>query len=207
MDLHIQLLFPTPVAIWTIDEDLSQLERIKEEFEYTSANNPNHSTLEVTKEKRVLEFFPKEKAIINNLFNIYTKEYLHLTNATFAITTSWGTRAPTGATIIPHPHMNAVYTGVLYLDDSYEGGELTFDDTGLKPRQLYTCAPTTFNDLNSTAWTYYPRKNSLVIFPWYLYHHIKPVKSRQPRHSLAMNWFPTGVIGDGGDSTAYLTVH
>ena len=78
---------------------------------------------------------------------------------------------------------------VTYLNTNYH--HLTFD---LKRFQL---EPTEWNDYNSDELYVQPKNKTIIYFPAEIFHKIEENKSNLTRYSLAFNFVPTGVIGQG----------
>jgi uncharacterized protein (TIGR02466 family) len=197
-------LFSSPVAVFNIEEDLSNLETVKKSYSFKQTNSPGSSGSEVTEKMNLLDDFPVEKNILLEYFNVYKDEFLHLETTSFRITTSWGTKVTKDSFSQFHNHRNSIYSSVFYLDADVNSATIEFDSENIFPQEIMLNKPSEWNVYNSRSWFIKPEKNMLIIFPSYLRHRIGQHKSNTPRYSIAFNLFPNCLIGTG-DSSLELT--
>ena len=60
-----------------------------------------------------------------------------------------------------------------------------------------------YNIFNSKSWQWTPKKGMLIFFPSSVYHRILRNESSKTRYSIAFNFMPLGVIGDGDSQFIY----
>ena len=196
-------LFSSPVGIVDITSNLSELNKIKTEYNFIRNDPTDSKGTYITKNLKVLDDFPNIKNILIEHFNFYKNTFLKLQTTNFKITTSWGTRTDPGGFSPFHKHRNSVYSGVLYFEN-IQGGKLEFYFDNII-EQILPNKPTEWNLYNSKFWSMVPEKNKVVFFPSYLSHKVTLNESSEPRYSLAFNMFPEGFIGDG-DSSIDITI-
>lgn len=133
------------------------------------------------------------KQLIVQDFNNYTKEVFKWDNH-FKMTTSWIAKVEPGKNSHWHNHNNCMYSGILYLQTDEKTGRIIFNQFDLKRFQL---EPTEWNDYNSDELYVQPKNKTIIYFPAEIFHKIEENKSNLTRYSLAFNFVPTGVIGQG----------
>jgi uncharacterized protein (TIGR02466 family) len=147
--------------------------------------------------------FKDLKKVLMNEFHLFTKEHMRYTNQ-FKITTSWFTKALKGQSSNWHNHNNSMYSAVLYLQTDENSGAISFNKYENKRFDLEV---QDFNILNSTEWKITPVNGLFLIFPSEIYHKAQENKSDIVRHSLALNFLPTGLLGrTSADSHAKINV-
>ena len=192
-DFTVFPLFPSTLGISHITEDISNLDNIKNlEFKNTYASG---STSYVTDTYQLFSNFEKEKQIVQSYFNRFKDTVLRAENTEFEMTTSWATKCEKGSYCQYHSHKNSFYSGVLYIDDVEQGGDLEFVDTGVRPTNIVINRSTDVNIFNSETFFIQPEKNLLLFFPSYLMHKINTHVQDKPRYSIAFNFMPVGKYG------------
>ena len=147
--------------------------------------------------------FKDLKKVLMNEFHLFTKEHMRYTNQ-FKITTSWFTKASKGQSSNFHNHNNSMYSAVLYLQTDENSGAISFNKYENKRFDLEV---QDFNILNSTEWKITPVNGLFLIFPSEIYHKAQENKSDIVRHSLALNFLPTGLLGrTDADSHAKINI-
>jgi uncharacterized protein (TIGR02466 family) len=203
LEMEILPIFSSPLAVINIEEKLFCLEdflSLKYNFfsSNTSASSGTHAYTDVN-DWNILKNFPYQQGMIMRYFNTYKNQVLQLHSTNFCMTTSWITKVDVGGFSQFHNHKNSMYSAVYYFDD-VSGGNIEFDSMGVIPAQILLNRPTEWNIYNSQTWTYYPKKDTMIIFPSYLYHRVTENNSNSERYSLAINFFPDGGIGEESDS-------
>jgi len=194
-------LFPNTIGMVKIEEDLSELQKIKE-LQYVH-NNENGSASTVVYD--LLNNFPRQKQLITNYFDDFKNDVLGLKSTNFAMCTSWATKTLQGQASDYHNHKNCAYSAVLYIDDISGGGALNFSKLGLTQHSMLFNEPSKPNLFNTDIFFIEPEKNMMVIFPSYLMHRINKYMGSDPRYSIAMNFIPFGKLGLT-DSSVYIEV-
>ena len=130
----------------------------------------------------------------------------------FRINTSWMNQYLDTDYSGEHYHSNSLISGVLYLSDVADTGDIVFHKdkhwTNVFPdvvRIDYNFNPDKFNVFNAQGWSLRPKKWDVVFFPSWLTHSVQTNKSqpKKERYSLAFN---TWVSGQVGDSTSTLVL-
>ena len=194
-------IFATPMAIIRISEDVFDKEKLLEKCEFNDTHkevNGSYSTLASGSENfNILNYFPEEKEILMSYFNDFKNRALKLTTTDFAITTSWVTKTTPGGSSQPHIHKNSVFSAVFYFDDmSADTGKIAFESVGIQSDTMLLNDPDEWTPYTSKLWEFPPEKNMMLIFPSSVFHRVTTNKSEQDRYSLAINFFPTGKIGN-----------
>ena len=198
-------LFPTTLGMSTIEEDISNLDQIKN-LKYVSSPSEGSVNCFVSESLNVFSNFQREKDIVMSYFNKFKNDVLRLENNHVKMTTSWVTKLTTNSSSQFHLHKNSYYSGVLYLEKPKDGGSIEFINDGLNPSSFGLNTPTEYNIFNFESFSIQPQKNLIVFFPSYLKHRITPYRDRDPRYSIAFNIIPVGVYGEG-DSTVNISVN
>ena len=175
--------FPTIIGRYN---RIDLLEDVQKVFDKTVQNNPNVglNTNEyfhyITDDDfDVLPDFLK-KEFAKNVIELL-KEVCNIDNE-LKLTTSWFTKESAGS----HHHVNSYYSAVFYLVD---GAEIEFTQ---KQKAIYV-ESTEFSINSASSVVYTANKGDLLIFPSDVTHKALPYEGK--RHSLAMNFMPTGKHG------------
>jgi len=197
MEFNVFPLFSFPLAVFTVEENFSNLESSLKKINFEKSGSDTSHNFYHTDTIKLLENFPEEKNIIMNYFYQYKNQVLGLENIDFQITTSWITKTESGGYSHDHCHTNCAFSGIFYFD-SCEGGEIRF--TNPFPITFEFESNNELNIFNSNSFTFKPEKNKLIIFPSCLYHKVLKNVSENDRYSLAFNLFPTGIFGSEDSS-------
>lgn len=196
-------LFSSVVSATIIENDLSFFKESIKNLKYHKTNNYNSSLTSATNNQEILGEFTDAKEIVLNNFNKFKNDVLRLESTDFRITTSWATKTETTGYCQSHNHKNSFYSCVLYLDDYNDGGELVFENTGVRPDPFMLNDPVEWNIYNFETFKIKPQKNLIVFFPSYLRHYTTQHYGSNDRYSVAVNFFPTGKIGYGDSYLAF----
>ena len=199
MKPNVYPVFSSPITVFTVEEDYSELQNLKLNYSYDKSKEIGSSKSYSTKNKYVLENFPEVKKIFTKYFLYFKNSILGLETTEFRMTTSWGTKTGKNGFSQFHNHKNSVYSAVFYYDD-INSGNLKFLSPTINLETVRLNETPNTNFLHSKTFYIEPQKSLLVIFPSYLMHRVCENKSSNTRYSLAMNFFPTGIIGDGDSS-------
>jgi len=198
--MNIYPLFSSPVVEIQVKEDLSQLNKIKTNYEFVESNSTGSYNSFTTINRNILDDFPEETEILLKYFNSFKDDVLKFDSTMFRLTTSWATKTKSNGYSQFHNHTNSVFSGVLYYD-YISSGNIEFTTTDNHTIQLNS--PSELNLLNMRSFYLRPKKNSLLFFPSHLLHRISKNKSEYDRYSLAFNLFPTGSIIAGDSSITF----
>ena len=198
MKPHVYPVFASPVTVFIVEDDYSDLVKLKK-LSYTSSKEIGAEKSHTTSDKYVLNSLPEIKNIFSNYFSNFKNTILGLQTTDFIMTTSWGTKTDKNGFCQFHNHKNSVYSAVFYYDE-INSGNLEFLSPILNLESVQLNESSSDNFLFSKSFYVEPQKGLLVFFPSYLMHRITKNNSKNSRYSLAMNFFPTGEIGSGDSS-------
>ena len=132
------------------------------------------------------EFCIEVKLFLRNVLNY---------NQDIKLTTSWFTRRKPDTIANTHKHVNSWWSACYYLQDE---SEINLEKD---IPQIYV-NPTVWTRLNGLARTLKAKKGTLLVFPSYVLH--TPVlHEKNLRYSLAMNFMPLGIVGEGDSTYEY----
>ena len=202
-------LFSTPLYGKVLNIDTKKIVSQLQKYDFHNAGfDDSPDTKEIAAASNCLNVlndkkFKDLKKVLMNEFYLFTKEHMRYTNQ-FKITTSWFTKASKGQSSNFHNHNNSMYSAVLYLQTDENSGVISFNKYENKRFDLEV---QDFNILNSTEWKIRPVNGLFLIFPSEIYHKAQENKSDIVRHSLALNFLPTGLLGrTSADSHAKINV-
>ena len=189
-------LFPRVCALYVLEEDLSELNKIKS-FKFKKIDTGSHGTDSF----KVLEYFPSIKKLVMEKFYEFKDNVLSMNSTNFKISTSWGTKIEPNGMGGLHNHRNTYYSGILYWE-TFEGSRLELVDLF---KQGIMVMPDKWNDFNYQHFHLNTMKNNLFFFPSEIYHRITTNTSQNTRYSLAFNIMPVGTFGHE-DSTVTINI-
>ena len=203
-------LFSTPLYGKVLNIDTKKIVSQLQKYDFHNAGFGSmlNDTKEIADQSNCLNVlndkqFKDLKKVLMNEFYLFTKDHMRYTNQ-FEITTSWFTKTLKGQSSNWHNHNNAMYSAVLYLQTDENSGTISFNKYENKRFELEV---QDFNILNSTEWKIGPVNGLFLIFPSEIYHKAQENKSDIVRHSLALNFLPTGLLGrTSADSHAKINV-
>jgi len=193
-------LFPSVLGTYKVTEDLSELHNVVD-CEFNDKGNDGSYLASVSKDFRLLDSFPNIKNIICNYFTDFKNKVLKLTNTEFVMTTSWATKTlPQGYSQF-HTHKNCYYSGIVYWENIDKPSNLEFENTH---GSQFFIVPEFNNTYNSDKFILQYQSNLIAFFPSYLSHRIGLNDSNSIRHSIAYNFYPVGLLGNGDSSVSVL---
>jgi uncharacterized protein (TIGR02466 family) len=190
-------LFPNIVSANVLDTNLSDLANSLENIEYNTVGKYDCNLSYASTDMCLLDKHHIIKELILENFNQFKNDILRLTNTEFKITTSWATKTLPNGYSHAHTHKNSCYSAVMYFDCCESGGNLLFENYGIKPDSFMLNDPSEWNFYNIENFEIAPEKNLIVYFPSYLRHRITQYTGNKPRYSVAVNFYPTGTFGYG----------
>jgi len=196
---NINLLFPEVVFSEKLNLNKTELlNNYKQQnfVKYRGAGEANSFT-EISENYNVLDEMPIIKNSILKGMNDFANNFLKYKNE-FKITTSWFTKTEKNQFSIMHNHANSMFSAVYYFDNNLNS-EIRFEKKSLS---MFELAPYEHNDYNSGTITMSIENETLIIFPSYLPHQVMQHKDDSVRKSLAVNFLPVGVIGNGNGSAS-----
>ena len=202
-------LFSTPLYGKVLNIDTKKIVSQLQKYDFHNAGfgSKLNDTKEIADQSNCLNVlndkqFKDLKKVLMNEFYLFTKDHMRYTNQ-FEITTSWFTKTLKGQSSNWHNHNNSMYSAVLYLQTDENSGTISFNKYENKrfDLEVQDC-----NILNSPEWKITPVNGLFLIFPSEIYHKVQENKSDIVRHSLALNFLPTGLLGHTADSRAKINV-
>lgn len=193
-------LFPNVVSANLLNVDLTDFKESLKKQNFLDLGKYDCQKSYASEDITILDKNLTIKNLILDNFNSFKNNVLRLTTTSFKITTSWATKTTTGGFSHLHFHKNSFYSAVLYLDDVDSGGNLCFENYGIKPDFFMLNDPAEWNVYNIEKFEIRPEKNLIVYFPSYLRHRITEYKGKTDRYSVAVNFFPIGNFGYGDSS-------
>jgi uncharacterized protein (TIGR02466 family) len=188
----IHNLFPTPVAIYKLDRDLTEKEMIFIKRQETRPNTGNTTSVDSTilRQKQLTKL---RDFIENSVADYFKTVYNPKNKVNLKITQSWINYTDKGGFHHKHTHPNSFVSGVFYPQADRETDRIYFYKEGY---QQIKFPPNDWNVWNSESWWFDVGTGDLMLFPSSLPHMVEPVTSDQTRISLSFNTFPVGSIGE-----------
>lgn len=197
--MDILELFPTPVMIVNIKEEIKQLEifnikklSLDKKNLITNGNNGNFFHKNVDILKTHIPNSNLEKTL-RKYIDVFLKDIWLEKEAELAITSSWLNINPKNTMHHEHTHTNSILSGVLYLNTDEKSGDFVMYNSKAYSRQVSSFAFGS-NKFVEKWKNYCPKKYDLVIFPSDLKHSVLPNASNSDRMSLSFNTFYNGEI-------------
>lgn len=186
-------LFPTPVAVFQLDRELTkkEIKFIENQEQRPNAYNTTSANNYILEHKKMAKLRP----FIQNCIDEYVKKILcPATDFRLRITQSWTNYTEPNAAHHRHVHPNSLVSGVFYPQADISKDKIYFwRQTGYKQLDYQKKE---FHEFNSESWWLNVGKNMFILFPSSLEHTVEPVCDGQLRISLAVNTFPVGYLGD-----------
>jgi len=197
--MQILELFPTPVMIVNIKEEIKESEifnikklSLDKKNLIPNGNNGNffHKNVDVLK-----NHIPNSKLekTLNKYIDIFLKDIWLEKEAELVITSSWFNINPKHTIHHEHRHPNSILSGVLYLNTDEKSGDFVMYNSKAYSRQVSSFAFGSNKFVEKTK-NYCPKLYDLVIFPSDLKHSVLPNASNYDRMSLSFNTFYNGEI-------------
>jgi len=193
----IHSLFPTPVAIYKLDRELTEKELSFIKSQETRANTGNVTSTDNT----ILRNHSMTKLrdfIESNVSEYFKSIYSPKHDVSLRVTQSWINYTEPGQYHHKHAHPNSFVSGVFYPQANRETDKIYFYRDGF---QQIKFPPSDWNIWNSESWWFEVGTGDLILFPSSLIHMVETVKGEDTRISLSFNTFPVGLVGDEMDLT------
>jgi len=194
--MKIETLFPVALGCTELDRELTKKELDFFKHTQESGERLNNKGNTYTADRYVLDNteLSELKKDITEKVNLYFRNaYNPPEDIEIYITISWVNYTETGQFHHAHNHANSVISGVYYIETD-DSDTITFTTPWPNKLTMYIDS-IEYNEWNSERWWYPTTKNSLLLFPSKLIHHVNQVKSEKTRISLAFNTFVKGKIG------------
>lgn len=193
----IHSLFPTPVAIYQLDRELTEKELSFIKSQETRANTGNVTSTDNT----ILRNHSMTKLrdfIESNVSEYFKTVHSPKHDVSLRITQSWINYTEPGQYHHKHAHPNSFVSGVFYPQANRKTDKIYFYRDGFQQIKL---PPSDWNLWNSDSWWFEVGAGDLILFPSSLIHMVETVKGEDTRISLSFNTFPVGLVGDEMDLT------
>ena len=193
----IHNLFPTPVAIYKLDRELTEKELSSIKGQETRANQGNVTSTDNTVLRN--RSMTKLRDFIESSVSEYFKTvHSPKHDVSLRITQSWINYTEPGQYHHKHAHPNSFVSGVFYPQANRETDKIYFYRDGF---QQIKFPPSDWNVWNSESWWFEVGTGDLILFPSSLTHMVETVKGEDTRISLSFNTFPVGLVGEEMDLT------
>lgn len=202
MGLHkILEIFPTPVYIQDITDDVDKIETLllSQEIETSVEANVFGNK---SKDSYILdrEEFSEIKSILLSKVKSFATDVLNYDYDEYRLTQSWISAKLPGQRHSMHSHQNSLISGVFFYGEAYSNTPaITFHKDifatncySLKPAQNHS-APR--NKFNADQFFIDFNPGTLVMFPSYLQHSVPVNQTKTTRYSLAFNAIPKKSLG------------
>tara|TARA_E500000178_G_C16968433_1_gene729663 strand:- start:80 stop:700 length:621 start_codon:yes stop_codon:yes gene_type:complete len=195
MTYKVEMLWPTPVYFNKLQSDKNDLD-IAKTFKYERMNSDNGN---YTLDKNVLDKMPTLKNRIENEFEKYVRDVLHINkNVNFKIINSWINIHKKGDWSQSHLHKNSCFSGVYYLNVPENSGNISFDKTIVLNNLSTSTISYDYDEanyINADKVKFKVEEGLILFFPSTIYHNVDKSNSIEERYSLAFNFFADGLIG------------
>ena len=193
----IHSLFPTPVAIYKLDRELTEKELSFIKGQETRANMGNVTSTDNTVLRN--RSMTKLRDFIESSVSEYFKTvHSPKHDVSLRVTQSWINYTEPGQYHHKHAHPNSFVSGVFYPQANRETDKIYFYRDGF---QQIKFPPSDWNVWNSESWWFEGGTGDLILFPSSLTHMVETVKGEDTRISLSFNTFPVGLVGEEMDLT------
>ena len=193
----IHNLFPTPVAIYKLDRELTEKELSFIKGQETRANQGNVTSTDNTVLRN--RSMTKLRDFIESSVSEYFKTvHSPKHDVSLRVTQSWINYTEPGQYHHKHAHPNSFVSGVFYPQANRETDKIYFYRDGF---QQIKFPPSDWNVWNSESWWFEGGTGDLILFPSSLTHMVETVKGEDTRISLSFNTFPVGLVGEEMDLT------
>lgn len=196
-DLNIHNLFPTPVAFFKYNKELTtkQLDFFLNQEKRTNMGNTNSANQKILNNPKVKDIASFIQVSVDQYFEEVWKPK-HDTS--LRITQSWLNYTDPGQFHHKHAHPNSFVSGVFYVDADPTHDKIYFFNEGY---QTLSVEHREYNIWNSKSWWFPVEKGLLVLFPSSFTHMVETVTAETTRISLALNTFPKGYMGNDDNLT------
>jgi uncharacterized protein (TIGR02466 family) len=194
---EVHPLFPTPVAMYSLDRDFNnkELSFVKKQKLRPNTLNKTSVDTNVFKQKPLAAL----KVFCNDCIQHYFTHVIGASNCvSLRITQSWLNYTKKGEGHHLHHHANSYVSGVLYIEGDPKKDKIFFS-TPVMSNNIELPIDD-FNPFNSKEWWLPAETGRLLIFPSTLQHRVEPTET-ESRISLSFNTFLVGVLGSKNSLT------
>ena len=198
--MPIHQLFPQPIYFSKLERKLTKQElKIIDQYQKKIFKNVGNVA---TKNNYILEHkaFKNLKKEFNKKIADYFDKIICTNNKIIpCITQSWINYTKKGEFHHKHSHANALVSGILYINAQKETDSIKFyrEDK----REAIELNVASYNNFNSTSWTFPVETGDIVMFPARLSHGVDKTTRAATRISLSFNVFVKGELGNKNQLT------
>lgn len=186
-------LFPTPVAMFSLDREITKIELdvlMSQEQRPNTGNTTSSNSYVLNRP----ELFSLRQFMQDSLDQYLSEVVQSLDTYRLRITQSWTNYTKNNQFHHRHSHPNSIISGVFYAKTDPNIDKIYFYDP--RPKFPLSVQTRDFNLYNSASWWLEALPNRLMIFPSFLEHSVEQLKDYQEeRISLSFNTFYQGTIG------------
>ena len=202
MKPQVHRLFPTPVFESEIPLEDKWLEHVKKlDYDRTAMDNGY-----ISRDRDIFSH-PELRSLkhqISDASKFFAYQFLKVERYIYIdVCRAWGIKHMPNDWAQNHCHMNAVFSGIYYLDVHEHSGEVVIE----KGQHATNCFMPTlnpdvthFNDITQQSWRLHPRNGMLVIFPSQVIHNVEKNLTDKERYAVAFDVFIRGTFGSYGGS-------
>lgn len=183
-------LFPLPVLETTIDNWEICKEELFSKIESKPIKLDNEPAAFVLASNsftspEILNYCQTTKSTIETYLDIYAKE---INVPKLAITNSWISSYNYKEYIAPHHHLPKHVSGIMFLNDGFDGGNFYFDNPSVDMDNLLLSEKySETNQYTEPVHIIIPEAGKLIIFKAFMYHGTTPLITHTTRYTLAFN--------------------
>ena len=189
--MNLQLLFPTVVANFELDDPLTEDEQ-NILCNLKRRRNTSNTTSEDTYVLNDQKLFRLKNFFINSINKYLNDVIIPEDECNLYITQSWTNYTESFQAHHRHNHPNSIISGVFYVNVEPQRDKIYFYRKELPQIKMNSKI---YNSLNSDSWWLPVKNNLLILFPSYIDHEVKFVDEGITRVSLAFNTFINGKMG------------
>src|SRR5210317_113688 len=164
------------------------------EYERTKINNSD-----ISKNRYILNSMPDLKMEIEKHCDKFVRKYLFVkSSAQFYLQNSWSNLHGPNEYSQKHYHGNSLISGVYYPILPKNSGDLAFHREGSYTNLFHNSIKFEFDEFNNVTTDQYILKlkeGVIIFFPSHLTHSVLINKSKEPRYSIAFNFYVRGKFG------------
>jgi uncharacterized protein (TIGR02466 family) len=197
INYEVQPLFAEPFARFDLGHAIS-----KEQVEFIKNLKmvPNHQNL-ISENLYIFEEpeLASVKEAVHEALDIFAREVMGITQELY-VTQSWSLINNPEIGMHGHSHSNSIISGSLYYTDlPAPGSNMIFDRYRSYQQLQFTPEREKHNIFNIPMNVVTPQTNDLILFSSGLQHFVETNHAAEPRHSIAINTFIRGKLGDYRD--------
>ena len=198
MNYSVTPLFPIPLFYTNI----GPLDAIEKSYVVNLEYPDEAAGHDHTADKHILDlpkFANLKDRILNAVYEMIEKE-IQPKDVHFELQNSWINRHGKGESNTLHWHSNAMLSGVYYIENEPDAGDIVFQRSHLYYNLFHDTVKVSFNEptmYNTNEFFITPKAGDLILFPSHLEHMVTPNQTDAPRYSLAFNLFARGTVGGG----------